>query len=201
MVGKLQTLPLLALVFVFWLSSAVPAWADGGEPRLEISVERSNPGGMVDVRGVDLEPEEMVAVALIGNELVVPMDEVVADPEGVFLMSVTLPADLVEGEYTLRAVTDDHQMMSPALTVSGAAITDNEEGQRDESESLLASMPTPQAVTPASADSAQEAETGGASSNTSSLVLAIVLIAGGIALFSWMRLRRAAGGSEESTAG
>ena len=134
------------------------ALAHGDSPRLEISVERINPGGVVEVRGVDFEPEEQISFALIGTDVEIPLGEIIADTDGIFLQIVTLPSELKEGAYYFRAVTDDHQVISPTLTVFGAAILEGEGGQgpREEEDGLLAPMPTflPAVVSTASAPSA-----------------------------------------------
>jgi hypothetical protein len=56
---------------------------------------------------------------------------------------VTLPTDLAEGTYSFQAITDDHQITSPLLTVFGAPILSEEtEPLRNEDDGLLAPMPT-----------------------------------------------------------
>ena len=77
------------ILSIFVLSLARPAFAHGDEPRLEISSDRLNPGGVIDVRGVDFEFEEVVTLALIGAEVEIPFGEVRADTEGIFLQIVT----------------------------------------------------------------------------------------------------------------
>jgi hypothetical protein len=129
---------ILALTFVH------PSLAHGGEPRLEISVERINPGGIVDVRGVEFDYEQSVTLYLERTGIVVQLGEVITDLEGVFLHTVILPTDLPEGVYNIRAVTTHHDVLSPALTVQGPAILNEEggQGERDEEDGLLAPMPT-----------------------------------------------------------
>jgi hypothetical protein len=51
---------LFAIVLLFALFFIPTTDAHGSEPRPEISLERLNPGGVVDVRGVDFESEELV---------------------------------------------------------------------------------------------------------------------------------------------
>jgi hypothetical protein len=130
-------------LFIFVFLRVHPALAHGSEPRLEINVERINPGGVVDVRGVDFEPEELATLALTGPSSEISLGEVTADTEGIFLQIIALPSDLPEGIYMFRAVTDDHEISSPELMVAGAPILNEEgEGQREEEDLLLAPMPT-----------------------------------------------------------
>ena len=123
---------------------ATAAYAHGGEPRLEISIERVRPGGVVDVRGVDFGPEEIVTLALVNTGGSIPLGEITADVEGIFLQSVTLPVDLPAGTYNFLAVTDDHRVASPNLVVDGAPILGKggEQAVREEDDPLLAPMPT-----------------------------------------------------------
>src|SRR5215510_9435438 len=90
---------LFAFVALFVLCQAHPVSAHGGEPRLEISVERMNPGGVIDLRGVDFEPAEVITLSLFNSQNSIPLGEVIADAEGIFLLNVALPVDLSEGIY------------------------------------------------------------------------------------------------------
>lgn len=133
------------LTLVLTLSFATIVSAHGDEPRLEVSTQFMNPGGIVVVRGVDFEFEEVVTLMLVNSQTAIPFGEVVADTEGVFLQTITLPVDLPEGTYNFLAITDDHNITSPDLTIQGPAIVaDGEGGQgpRDEEDPLLAPMPT-----------------------------------------------------------
>lgn len=134
---------LIALVFALALSFASPASAHGDEPRLEINAEKVSPGGVIEVRGVDFEMDELITLDLVGPNVTIPLGEFVADVEGVFSQIVTLPMDLKEGSYTFRATTDDHIIESPAFVVWGMAIIENgEDSQRTDEDPLLAPMPT-----------------------------------------------------------
>jgi hypothetical protein len=168
---------------ILMLFSALPVLAHGDEPRLEISVDRINPGAVVELRGVDFEPEESILLALISANVELPMGEALADMEGVFLQIVVLPTDLAEGEYRFRATTDDHEILSPVLLVQGPAVLEEgAEPLREEEDALLAPMPTyapgvsstplPQIVT-------EETYAPAASSSTAvySILAGVVLIA------------------------
>ena len=129
-------------ILIFVLSFSQSALAHGEEPRLEISLDRVNPGSVMEVRGVDFEPEEQIVLTLIGEGFEFPLGEIVANEEGIFLQVITLPADLREGEYRFRAITDDHEIASPTLVVFGTAVVEGGEPLRDEDDPLLAPMPT-----------------------------------------------------------
>ena len=133
------------------LCSVQPAFAHATEPRLEINIDRIIPGGVIDVRGVAFDYEEIVTLTLLGAQSEFPLGEVVADTEGIFLQTVTLPSDLAEGIYYFRGVTTHHYTLSPALTVQGNAIpAEGEEEERwEEEEYLPYAIPTfPPGVVP-----------------------------------------------------
>jgi hypothetical protein len=131
---------IISLVLVFYTRSV--ALAHGDEPRLEINVERVNPGGVIELRGVDFEMDELITLELIGSDRSTPLGESVADVEGMFTQIITLPADLKEGTYLFRATTDDHVIESPSFVVWGAAVAAENEEQRTDEDPLLAPMPT-----------------------------------------------------------
>lgn len=180
--------PVVLLAFLL----AQPVSAHGGDPRIEINTGRLNPGAVLDIRGVDFEFEETVTLALVGAQSEIPFGTVLADVEGLFLLTLTLPVDLPEGTYVLRATTDDHVVESPQIIVSGAAIIESGgQGEREEDDALLAPMPTyapgvsstpiPQAV-------AVDSEPAGAS--TSPLLSGAIAVIGIILVFAFVRLRR-----------
>jgi len=130
-------------VFLLGFYFARPVFAHGSEPRLEINPERLNPGAILEIRGVDFEVDEQIILILVGSQSETGLSTVAADADGVFLLSVSLPTDLVEGTYLIHATTDDHSLDSPPFTVWGSAsLGGNEEGQRTDEEGLLAPMPT-----------------------------------------------------------
>ncbi len=136
------SLPYIFL-FLFALLFVQPALAHGGEPRLEISVERINPGGLVEVRGVDFDSEELIALSLTRSKIQIPLIEVTTDVEGTFTQVIVLPADLSTGEYNFIARTEHHMITSPTITVWGVAVQNQEDnGIRDQSDVQLAPMPT-----------------------------------------------------------
>lgn len=139
---------ILSSIFLFvWLfigfCSASPVSAHGEEPRLEISAEKLNPGAPLDLRGVDFEPETEIFLTLIGPQTEIPLGKTRADAEGGFLFTFTLPARLTEGEYKVRAKTDDHDLQSPSFIVWGSGFYNaGAELSRDNADGLLVPMPT-----------------------------------------------------------
>jgi len=183
---------LFIIIFIIALCFVHPVFAHGGEPRLEISLEKLNPGGVIDLRGVDFESEELISLALIGSGVEIQLDEITADSDGIFLQIITLPADLPEGTYHFRAVTDDHEILSPEILIQGSAIMhEADEGQRDEGEPLLAPMPT---LVPgvAPAQPAQEAspEEPVSTHNQNVMNISVLVVVGIFIVFGFRRMRR-----------
>lgn len=127
----------LTFTFVF----ARPVFAHGNVPRLEISAERFNPGDTLQLRGVDFEYDQEVAVELVNavtHILVVSMGNAATDVEGVFVQNIILPPDLPEGSYAMRAVAYDHETFSPPFTVWGIPVQNEESNViRDQSDVQL----------------------------------------------------------------
>ena len=139
-----RNIVLLSIVVVLSSFIVPGALAHGSKPRLEINLERINPGGVLDVRGVEFDYEQFVTLYLERKGIVVQIGEVFTDQEGGFVHIVALPSDLPEGVYNVRAVTTHHDVLSPALTVQGPAILKDAggQGEREEDDGLLAPMPT-----------------------------------------------------------
>ncbi|MCI0555947.1 MAG: hypothetical protein L0287_33810 [Anaerolineae bacterium] len=175
----------LTIVITFFVTTVVSA--HNMVPRVEISMERLNPGGVVDVRGVSFGMEESVTLSLIGSGVDIFLGQMISDAEGEFTHITVLPADLVEGTYYFRAVTSHHFVLSPAFTVQGPPILDPEgghgDGDREEEDPLLAPMPTfapgvvPGGVVPPTAQPTS-ATTASSSSRGSAAILLIVLVVG-----------------------
>ena len=183
--------------FILAMSLTSSALAHGDEPRLEISVDRINPGGVIDVRGVDFEREEAITLMLVNAQSAIPLGEIIADVEGVFLQTVVLPVELAEGTYNFLAITDDHNITSPDLTVQGSAITasgEGEEGRRDEEDPLLAAVPTyPHGVVPGVAPGATQvvaSEHDNTPESKPTIVIGLSVIALGAFAFFLFVLRR-----------
>ena len=177
---------LVPFVIVLLLSLfVVPrASAHGRTPRLEISAERMNPGGVLDIRGVEFDYEELVTLSIERQGIIVLLGEVNADLEGNFIHTIVLPSDLPAGEYNVRGVTEHHDILSPLFAVQGPAILSEGggQGERDEDDGLLAPMPThaagvvPDSVSPTAAPSNPQSAP---ASNRSLMVFGLLILLGG----------------------
>jgi LPXTG-motif cell wall-anchored protein len=138
------------LRYLLWISASIlalfsvhPVLADGGDPRLEISPERLNPGDVVVVRGVSFARDASIALALIGSGVEISFGELIADAEGEFTYTVALPSDLVEGAYYFRATTSHNWVISPPFTVWGIAVVGEDVNAfREQSDVELGPIPT-----------------------------------------------------------
>ena len=138
-----RVLSAVLIVIVLVLFIVPVASAHSTTPRVELSPERLNPGGVVDLRGVSFGMDDAVKLSLIGTGVDVSFGDVLANGEGEFRYIAVLPTDLVEGTYYFRAVTSHHYVLSAPLTVWGTAVMEGGgQGSRDEDDGLLAPMPT-----------------------------------------------------------
>lgn len=175
------------LLLLFPLLTVQPALAHGGEPRLEVSVERINPGGLVDVRGVDFDSEQSVSLSLTSSETEIALAELTADEEGVFTQTVVLPADLPAGEYNFLARTDHHTITSPAITVWGTAVQNQEDtGIRDQSDVQLEPIPALAGVSSTPTPQTTASQVPAAAGSSTVLIYSLAL---GIAIVSLLGIR------------
>ena len=190
--------PLSAIIVIlFSLSIVTVASAHNSVPRVEISVERQSPGGVVDVRGVSFGMEETVTLTLISSSTEISYGEVISGAEGEFIYIAVLPSDLLAGTYYFRAITSHHWVISPVLTIWGTAILeDSGQGLRDEHGGLPPSVPTfpPTASVLAtvsapavSTQANQEPASSGWSANIG--ILVALTVVGTIIGFSFLRKR------------
>jgi len=185
------------IVLLIIFSFVHPVSAHVEDPRLDISVERINPGGVVDVRGVAFDYEESVTLVLIGSQPDIPLGEITANLEGEFVYSVALPSDLVEGTYYIRATTSHHWALSPPLTVWGTAIVEGGgQGPRDDDDGLLAPVPTyppgvvPGGVVPPTVQPLSTTSESASSSNLTAITLVVLLIAGVLVVYGLRIVRK-----------
>ena len=133
----------IALSAWLWIGHAPTASAHGGPPRVEISAEQISPGATLEVRGVNIAPEQRVAIALVGPDADFPLGVAVGDAHGDFTQIFVLPTNLSPGTYSIRAAGENRVIVGVSLTIIGSAVSsDAEDGtQRDADEPLLVPLP------------------------------------------------------------
>ena len=135
----------LAILAVFGLVAAPAVLAHGGAPRLLLEPDRSNPGGVVTVRGEDLGSDELITFSVVGLKGAIPIGDMVTDGEGHLTVALQVPVDMVVGVYALEATQASGQRVANApLFVEGAPILPGEGGPggKDEDDSLLIVLPS-----------------------------------------------------------
>jgi hypothetical protein len=129
----------VALLLSFVLTG--PALAHGGGPRLLVSPDPVNPGGVVELRGEDLGADASLVLYLVGSSGEVSLGPSTADGEGHFVLFVQIPAEMPVGMYAVHAREGEATGAKAPLAIAGAPIVDGGEPIRDESEPLLVALP------------------------------------------------------------
>ena len=134
----------LIIAMALWSACLGPGivLAHDGPPRLELNAEQLNPGGALEVRGVNLTPEQPITPVLVGAGSEFPLGAATSDAHGDFTQVFVLPVDVMSGDYAVRASDPTNMFVDTPLRVAGTAVTaEDEGGQRDEDEPLLAPLP------------------------------------------------------------
>jgi hypothetical protein len=106
---------------VLALSLSLPISAHSGGEASGISVEPSTvtAGGTVVLAGNGLEPNSQRQINLVGPDVVVPYPPATTDADGMFNVTLTIPAHLPAGTYTFQAIGDE--TLTTDVTVTAAA--------------------------------------------------------------------------------
>jgi hypothetical protein len=201
MIRRTMSWRALVCALLLWLGllQAAPAWAHDGPPRLDLNAERLNPGAPLEVRGINIAPEQPIAVALVGSGGEYALGQVLGDSHGDFILAIVVPREATAGDYAVRAFGTNRVMVAARLAIAGAPVAlDGEGGQRDESEPLLAPMPQPAPALPTVAASLPAAPVPSAPQLSSTVLwalLAVVVAVAAIGLAVVLR-RRAISASE-----
>jgi len=132
----------VAILLMLALQIPVAALAHDGPARLELNRQQTSSGAELEIRGVNIAPEQPITLALVGSGDEYPLGTAIGDVHGDFVIGVRLPAEAMPGAYTVRAFGANRVVVVAPLTLVGSA---NEEGgeRRDQSELTLAPMPQP----------------------------------------------------------
>ena len=105
---------------VLLLAVALPASAHSGDAASGISVEPAQvtAGGTVVLAGNGLEPNSDRQINLVGPDVVVPFPTVTTDADGMFNVTLTVPAHLPAGTYTFQAIGDETLTATCAVTAA-----------------------------------------------------------------------------------
>jgi hypothetical protein len=110
-----------AAAAVLLFAVAVPTVAHSGGEGSGISIEPSQvtAGGTVVLAGTGLEPNSERQINLVGPDVIVPFPKVTTDADGMFAVTLTIPAHLPAGTYTFQAIGDE--TLTTDCTVLAAA--------------------------------------------------------------------------------
>ena len=116
---------------VLLMANALPISAHSGDAASGISVEPAQvtAGGTVVLAGNGLEPNSDRQINLVGPDVVVPFPKVTTDADGMFNVTLTVPAHLPAGTYTFQAIGDE--TLATTCAVTAAAGVANAEPQSE----------------------------------------------------------------------
>src|SRR5262245_12939440 len=138
----------VAILLMLALQIPAVALAHDGSAQLELNHQQTSSGAELEIRGVNIAPEQPVVLALVGASNEYPLGTAIGDEHGDFVIGVRLPAEALAGAYIVRAFGANHVIVAAPLTLVGST---NEEGgeRRDQSELMLAPIPQSQPAQPA----------------------------------------------------
>jgi len=137
----------VAILLMLALQIPGVALAHDGSARIELNRQQTSSGAELEIRGVNIAPEQPITLALVGAGDEYPLGTAIGDAHGDFVIGVRLPAEALAGAYTVRAFGANRVVVAASLTLVGSA--DEEGGERrDQSELMLAPMPRAQLAAP-----------------------------------------------------
>jgi hypothetical protein len=108
-----------SVALVFALTLPVVAHSGGGASGISVEPAQVTAGGTVVLAGNGLEPNSDRQINLVGPDVVVPFPKATTDADGMFAVTLTIPAHLPAGTYTFQAIGDE--TLTTDLTVTAAA--------------------------------------------------------------------------------
>lgn len=121
------------------------ALAHGGDSRVDLGSGTVRAGGTVEVRLVAVAPGDAFRIDLVapGQSAVTTWSQrLIADADGGARGTFDLPADIVPGEYLIRAVAVDGHAVATSLLVQGSVEERGDPGAREEDDPLLVALPS-----------------------------------------------------------
>jgi hypothetical protein len=148
--GKInQIIARIGCFFVLLLALQIPgaALAHDGGARSELNNQQSSSGAELEIRGVNIAPEQPITLTLIGSGAEFSLGTAIGDEHGDFVIGVRLPAEALAGAYTVRAFGANRVVVAAPLTLVGSANVEGGE-RRDQSELMLEPIPHAQPAAP-----------------------------------------------------
>lgn len=117
----------VALLLAFAVGPA--AGHEGGEGAgIACEPSQVTAGGTVVLSGTGLEPDSTRQINLVGPDVIVPLGSVTTDAEGMFAITLTVPAHLPGGAYTFQAIGDETLTTSLGVTAAAGQATPAPDG-------------------------------------------------------------------------
>ena len=116
-----------AVAVVLAFTSVLPTLAHSGDAASGISIEPTQvtAGGTVVLAGNGLEPNSDRQINLVGPDTIVPFPKATTDADGMFNVTLTIPAHLPGGTYTFQAIGDETLTVEvQVLAAAGQAATE-----------------------------------------------------------------------------
>jgi hypothetical protein len=112
-----------AIALAIWLAPSV--LGHGGAPRVVVTPEPIQPGGVIEVSGEDLGADLDIRVVLQGSDANVEIAAGVSDGEGHLTAFLQVPADMAVGMYALNLVTPTGDIVARTpIQLAGTPIVD-----------------------------------------------------------------------------
>ena len=119
MVRRLMRLAGATLILLVFMPGNLVAHSGGEASGISVEPSSVTAGGTVVLAGKGLEPESERQLDLVGPDMIVTFPTATTDADGMFSTTLTIPAHLPAGTYTLQAIADE--TMTTELTVTAAA--------------------------------------------------------------------------------
>lgn len=116
---RLLQAALASVAFMFALTVPVMAHSGGEASGISVEPAQVTAGGTVVLAGNGLEPNSDRQINLVGPDDIVPFPIATTDADGMFAVTLTIPAHLPAGTYTFQAIGDE--TLTTELTVTAAA--------------------------------------------------------------------------------
>jgi hypothetical protein len=111
----------LALALGLAIGGAAAGHSGGEGSGISVEPTQVTAGGTVVLAGQGLEPNSERQISLVGPDVVVPYPAVTTDAEGMFAVTLTIPAHLPSGTYTFQAIADETLTAELAVTAAPGA--------------------------------------------------------------------------------
>jgi hypothetical protein len=171
---------LLGCTFLLIVSPAAVVIAQGGQPGLTLSVDQVDPGGSLTVSGTGLGDLPQVFVSLVGPDEPVVLGLAETKGNGDFTITVTVPPDTPDGDYTISVTTAAGDDLSAPLQVG--TVTDSQAATSDEGVSASDDSVVEPVEAPVPSDASADAAPLGSGVRALAFV---VLVAGSFVVAAW----------------